>query len=144
MHQEEDHNRELISRTFQRALFERYNLTNSSNTLSSLVEIVVSSVDHDASATELKSSANYHINNIILLNEYSSSNYDIYMKIAWGKWYIFTIEQTIDDYLWAWGDLGDFNLSSTAHYIFYNQNIWSNEEFIDEYSDDYGEIESIL
>ena len=127
--------RELVARTFRQALTKRYGVPTDDGTLSSLIEIVMSSADEDASAVTLKSLANYHINNIVLLHEYSSNNYNLYMEFAWGKGYVFTMEQTIDDYIMAWNEFGDFHLSSTAHFIFYNQDIWSNEEF-DKYSSD--------
>ena len=126
--------RELIAHTFQRTL----HVAIKSDTLSSLVDIVLSCVDDiNTSATELKSLANYHINNIILLNKYSSKNYNVYMEMAWGRGYIFDIEQSIDGYIMAWNELGDFDLRFTTHHIFYNQGIWSNEDMLShEYSGD--------
>lgn len=119
---------ELVARTFRRSLLERYGPTND-GTLSSLVEIVMSSAEEDASAVTLKSLANHHIANILLLNEYSSTQYNNYMEVAWGKGYIFTVEQSIDDYLMALDEFGDFHLETSAHFIYYNPDIWHNDDF---------------
>ena len=121
--------KKLVARTFRRSLLERYGVPTNDDTLSSLVEIVMSSAEEDASAVTLKSLANHHIANLLLLTEYSSTHYNNYMEVAWGKGYIFTVEQSIEDYLMALDEFGDFHLETSAHFIYYNQDIWHNDDF---------------
>jgi len=118
----------MVARTIRESLLNRYFVQTKRDTLSSLTDIVLSSADHNASAVELKRLANEHISNIISLNEYSRKNYNICMELAWGGWCEFALEQTIEDYITAWDEHGDFHLQTTAHYIYYNQDIWHNED----------------
>jgi len=114
-----------VTCVFTQALFDRYDLPTDS--IDSLVDIVMSCADHDSSAAELESLANHHVSNIILLNEYSNTNYNKYMELAWGIGFTFPLKQSIDDYLMAFEELGEFQIQTTAHYIYYNQDIWHND-----------------
>ena len=119
----------MVARTIRESLHNRYFVHTKRDTLSSLVNIVLSSADHNASIVELKRLANEHISNIISLNEYSRENYNICMELAWGGWYEFTLEQSVEDYITAWDEEpGDFHPETTAAYIYYNQDIWHNED----------------
>jgi len=122
---QKDLDAEKVARTIRESLYRRYHVQT--DTLSSLINLVLSNADHNASAVELKRSANEHINNIIKLNVYSRKNYNTCMELLWGRWCEFTLEQTIEDYITAWDEHGDFHLQTTAHYIYYNQDIWHNE-----------------
>ena len=59
----EDQQSKLVAYVFTQALFDRYDLPTDS--LDSLVDIVMSCVDHDSSAAELESLANQHISDIV-------------------------------------------------------------------------------
>ena len=51
------------------------------------------------------------------------------MEFAWGKGFTVPLEQSIDDYLMALEEFGEFHLQTCAHFIFYNQDIWHNDDF---------------
>ena len=123
----EDQQSKLVAYVFTQALFDRYDLPTDS--LDSLVDIVMSCVDHDSSAAELESLANQHISDIVSLNEYSNTKYNKYMEFAWGKGFTVPLEQSIDDYLMVLDEFGEFHLQTCAHFIFYNQDIWHNDDF---------------
>jgi len=125
---QKEHDKSIVTRIIEASLCDRYGVTvNRRGIILTLIDIVLSCATHDASAVELKSLANYHVNNIIRLNRYSSRNYNKYMEAAWGKGYMFTMEQTVENYVDAWEDLGEFHLLSMAHHIHYNQDIWHND-----------------
>jgi len=123
----EDQQSKLVACVFTQALFDRYNLPTDS--LDSLVDIVMSCVEWSTSAAELEALANQHISDIVSLNEYSNTKYNKYMVFAWGKGFTVPLEQSIDDYLMALEEFGEFHLQTSAHFIFYNQDIWHNDDF---------------
>lgn len=122
-----DNERELVALTIRR-MFDRHQIYDD-NTLHSLVEIVISLAGPHATAVTLKATAIQQMKNILLLNDYCSENYNLYMERAWGSWHTFSFEQTAADYITACEELSDdFHVSSWAHFIFYSQDIWHNDD----------------
>jgi len=118
---------ELVARTIK-LFFKRYNVSNKTEVFTSLVKIVLSIADHQATSTMLKATAIQQMNHILQLRDYTSKNYDMYMNLAWGRGYIFTVAQSIDDYICAYHEFGcDFHPPSWAHFVYHSQDIWHND-----------------
>jgi hypothetical protein len=119
--------KELVARTIK-LLFRRYNVGLKTEAFISLVEIVLSIADDQATSTKLKATAIKQINQILQLRDYASKHYDMYMNYAWGRGYIFTVAQSIDDYICAYHEFGcDFHPPSWAHFVYHSQDIWHND-----------------
>jgi hypothetical protein len=119
---------ELVARTIK-PLFERYGVSTKTGAFSSLVEIVISIAGHQAMPTMLNATAIQQMSNIIQLRDYTSKNYDMYMNRSWGQGYVFTVAQSIDDFIYAYREFGyDFHPSSWAHFVYHPQDIWHNDD----------------
>jgi hypothetical protein len=119
--------KELVARSIKQ-LFQRYNVSIKTGAFTSLVEIVLSITNHQATSTKLKATAIKQINQILQLRDYASKHYDMYMNLAWGRGYIFTVAQSIDDYICAYHEFGcDFHPPSWAHFVYHSQDIWHND-----------------
>ena len=127
--------KELVERTLK-PLFTRYNVSIKTGAFSSLVEIVLSIADHQATSTKLKATAIQQMNHILQLRDYASKNYDMYMNWAWGRDYAFTVAQSIDDYICAYHEFEcDFHPPSWAHFVYHHQDIWHNNDMKELISD---------
>lgn len=127
--------RELVARTLK-PLFKHYNVSIKTKAFSSLVEIVLSIADHQATSAKLKGTAIQQMNHILQLRDYASKNYDMYMNWAWGRGYAFTVAQSIEDYICAYREFEcDFHPPSWAHFIYHPQDIWHNDDMKELISD---------
>jgi len=121
--------KELVERTFK-PLFDLYGVSTKTDTFSSLVQIVLSDIaDPGATAVVLKSIAVKQIKNILQMNDHASKNYNLYMERAWGRGYVFTVSQSIDDYIFAFRNcVFDFEPSVWVEFVFREQDIWRNDD----------------
>ena len=127
--------KELVARTLK-PLFKHYNVSIKTKAFSSLVEIVLSIADHQATSTKLKATAIQQMNRILQLRDYVSKNYDMYMNCAWGRGYAFTVAQSVEDYIRAYREFEcDFHPPSWAHFIYHPQDIWHKDDMKELISD---------